>query len=358
MLVIRPKDPSRKPLQFDIAQLTLRTEGIRAPLKYEAKLRNPKPPGNVESWGQFGPWKREDPGASPLEGMYTFRDADLGVFRSIGGALESTGSFHGELSRLRASGEVFVPRFYLKISGNRMPLRAAFEAEVDGTNGNTSLRPVHAQLGQSRFTTTGTIFKHDGDTRRTIDLGVRMTDGRIEDFLRLAMKGDKQFLTGRLRLDTQLKIPPMAGKVVEKLNLRGTFELGDGRFQTIAVQEKLDELSRKGQGQPGNPEIDDVISRMGGEFVLDDQTFDFSRLSFGVPGADVDLAGRYEIEAERLDFRGTMKLRAKVSQTQKGIKRWVLKPVDPFFSKEGAGTFLRIKIGGTRNSPEFGLDKR
>jgi hypothetical protein len=40
-----------------------------------------------------------------------------------------------------------------------------------------------------------------------------------------------------------------------------------------------------------------------------------------------------------------------------GWKRWALKPVDPFFAKEGAGTFLRIAITGSAQQPKFGLAK-
>ena len=50
-------------------------------------------------------------------------------------------------------------------------------------------------------------------------------------------------------------------------------------------------------------------------------------------------------------------MRAKVSQTVTGWKRWALKPADPFFSKNGAGTFLHIKVDGTAGDPNFGLDR-
>jgi hypothetical protein len=49
-------------------------------------------------------------------------------------------------------------------------------------------------------------------------------------------------------------------------------------------------------------------------------------------------------------------LDVKVSQTQTGWRRWVLKPIDPFFSKRGASTFLHIKIVGSAKDPQFGLD--
>jgi hypothetical protein len=57
-----------------------------------------------------------------------------------------------------------------------------------------------------------------------------------------------------------------------------------------------------------------------------------------------------------VDFHGSLGLEAKLSQTMTGWKRWVLKPVDPFFAKNGVGTFLRIKIDGTSKAPNFGLD--
>ena len=81
-----------------------------------------------------------------------------------------------------------------------------------------------------------------------------------------------------------------------------------------------------------------------------------SLLLFLVAGL-MEIGGHYEMGTEDLDFRGTARLRAKVSQTQTGWKRWALKPVDPFFSKKGAGTFVKIKIDGNRKDPQFGLDR-
>ena len=60
--------------------------------------------------------------------------------------------------------------------------------------------------------------------------------------------------------------------------------------------------------------------------------------------------------ADNLDFHGALMLDARVSETQAGWKRWVLKAVDPFFSKRGAGTFLHIKVVGRARDPKFGLD--
>jgi hypothetical protein len=97
---------------------------------------------------------------------------------------------------------------------------------------------------------------------------------------------------------------------------------------------------------------------MRGTFDLNGQALSFSSLQFVVPGAAVDMAGNYQLDADQLDFHGSLRLTAKVSQTQSGWKRIVLKPLDPFFSKNGAGTFLRIQATGSAKDPQFGRDKR
>jgi hypothetical protein len=104
-------------------------------------------------------------------------------------------------------------------------------------------------------------------------------------------------------------------------------------------------------------EIDQVVLAMGGRFRMEDETISFDSLSFAVPGSGVDLSGSYDLDADVLDFHGTLKLDAKVSQTMTGWKRWLLKPVDPFFAKNGAGTFLRIQVTGSPKAPKFGRDK-
>jgi hypothetical protein len=39
-----------------------------------------------------------------------------------------------------------------------------------------------------------------------------------------------------------------------------------------------------------------------------------------------------------------------------GWKSLLLKAVDPFFKKDGAGAVLPIKITGTKSDPHFGLN--
>ena len=355
-LRILPKSSKKFPLHFDIHRLRLQSAGPNVAMKYEAALTNAKPRGEIQSSGTLGPWVADEPGDSHLAGLYNFTDADLGVFSGIGGTLESSGQFAGTLSSVDVKGEATVPDFRLKRVGNRIRLQTRFEVRVDGTSGDTILRPVIGSLGGTNFRTSGGIIRHESDLRRTISLNVSMPSGNIDDLLSLAMKGTP-FMRGKISLNTKIDIPPLTGSVREKLLLDGQFQLSQARFLKPTVQEQIDTLSRRGRGQPNNTDISGVVSLMAGRFTLANEVVTFHSLSFAVPGSGVDLAGTYDLDRDMLDFHGTLRLQAKVSETMTGWKRWVLKPIDPFFSKQGAGTLLRIQVVGTSKEPKFGRDR-
>jgi len=356
-LVILPQDKTKVPLDFHIHEVRLTSVGNEVAMKYDATLTNAKPPGEIKSTGSFGPWNGPDPDQTPLSGDYIFDKADLGVFNGIAGILHSTGHFQGVLSSITARGQADVPDFRLKMAGNPVRLSTKFEVQVDGTNGDTILKPVVARLGSTDFTTSGAVIKHEKDPRRTIKLNVQMPKGQVRDLLTLAMKG-APFMEGQVYLKTSIDIPPLTTKVREKLLLDGQFDVTQGKFLRSTIQDQLDSLSQRGQGQPGNEQIDEVVSRMKGVFKLENEVITFKSLAFAVPGADVELAGNYDMDHDGLDFFGMLRLQARVSQTMKGWKRWVLKPIDPLFAKGGAGTLLHVKVDGSARAPKFGLDRK
>ena len=76
-----------------------------------------------------------------------------------------------------------------------------------------------------------------------------------------------------------------------------------------------------------------------------------------VPGARVEVGGRYTVRGEALDFRGTVSLEAKLSQLTTGVKSFFLRAVDPLVRRKGQ-TVIPITIGGTVSEPKVGLDVR
>ena len=70
----------------------------------------------------------------------------------------------------------------------------------------------------------------------------------------------------------------------------------------------------------------------------------------------MQLAGGYGLRSEELDFKGKVRLQATVSQLTTGFRSILLKMVDPFFRKNGAGAEIPIKVEGSREKPKFGFD--
>ncbi len=350
-----PREKEKPPKEFELHELRLYGAGAGQPMAYTTRMTNYKPPGMIDSKGSFGPWNSEDPGGSPLAGAYDFQKADLGVFTGIEGILTSTGKFSGQLNHIDVVGEANVPDFRLKMAGNPVPLKTKFVALVDGTNGNTSLKPVEAMLGNTPMLIQGDIIGEKDVKGKNITLDAVINNGRLEDVLRLAVKG-KNPMTGSISLKAQIDLPRGDVDVIQKLGLRGDVVMHGMRFTNQEIQGKIDELSRRGQGAPGHNEIAQMRSRVDGNFTLGDTVIRFRKLKYSVEGAEVDLAGHYGIKSEEIDFAGALRLDAKASQTFKGMKSLMLKPFDGLVSRGNRGTVLSIKIEGSRSHPKFGLD--
>jgi len=353
-LTTLPRDAWKEPLQFNIQHLRLSGGGPADAMKFDAVLMNAKPPGEIRSNGTFGPWDREEPGGTPVSGKYTFRDADLSVFKGIAGKLSSDGDYHGSLGHIEVGGTTDVPSFTLAIAGNPVHLTTQFKAVVDGTDGNTYLRPVIGQFGHTSLTAQGSIEGKQGVQGKTVSLDVVVDAGRIEDMLLLAMKG-KPPMRGAVHFHTKLVIPPGDVDVAEKIVLDGAFTMDSAHFSELNVQEKVNELSHRGEGKPEESDQDTVASAFKGGFKVSKGVITLSGLSFAVPGVTVDLNGTYGLLNSEMDFRGTARLVAKISETTTGWKSVLLKALDPIFKRKNVGAEIPLHIRGTPDKPSFGL---
>jgi hypothetical protein len=130
-------------------------------------------------------------------------------------------------------------------------------------------------------------------------------------------------------------------------------------FTNDKIQGKIDAFSMRSQGKPKLAQdnaADNVNSEMNGTFSLSNGLLSFSQLQFQMPGTRVSLVGSYSLDGNQFDFHGDARMDAKLSQMVTGWKSMLLKPADRFFSKNGAGTQIPIKITGTKSEPQFGID--
>jgi hypothetical protein len=357
-LTIIPGKPGKAPKVWAIHHLRMHDLGSTHSWPFEATLTNGVPPGEIQTNGGFGPWNRNEPGDTPVDGTFNFEKADLGVFKGISGTLASHGSFGGTLDQLEANGETDTPDFTIKVGGHPFPLHVKYKALIDGTNGDTRLQNIDAWFLNSYLHAVGAVLDGPkGEHGRTVSLDVAMDKSRIEDIMKMAVKADTPPMTGALKLNTKFLLPPGERDVVERLILDGQFWIGQAKFTNYDVQGKIEELSKRASAKTVADTKDHVVSNFQGKFKLGDGRLVLPDLTFEVPGAKVQLAGNYALQAEALDFQGQLLLDAKISETVTGIKSMLLKAVDPLFKqKDGSGSAIPIRIAGSRNAPAFGLD--
>ena len=358
IITLIPRRAGKPPKVFTVHHLVMDSLGISQTIPYIATLTNPVPKGEIETSGTFGPWNVAHPARTPITGKYVFANANLDTINGLSGVLSSTGEFHGPLNRIEVQGTTDTPKFQVDAGGQAVPLKTKFTAVVDGSDGDTYLKQVDASFLETSMVARGAVIGLEGVPGRRIEVDVEMQNGRIEDLLRLAVQSDKPILQGAARLQAKLVIPPEKKKVIDKLQLNGEFVLSQAKFTDAGVQTKLTGLSRRGQGLDKEEEMGDVLSNLRGRFVVENAAVTFSSLTFSVPGAAVELAGRYGMRDEQIDFKGKLKMQASLSQVVAGggMKGFFLKAFDPIFKKDGAGMVLPIKIAGTRKAPKFGLD--
>ncbi len=350
-----PGKPQKEPLEWDIHDLDLHDAGIDKPFRFHGTLTNGKPKGEIDTRGDFGPWDLDDPGATPVSGSYKFTDADLGPFPGIAGILSSTGKFTGELSKLQVNGETDTPNFSLDKVGKPVPLHTEFSATVDGTNGDTLLHPVRATLIRSLIIADGSVINEPGHVGHRIELDVGAPDARIQDILSLAMDSEPPILTGATKITAKLVLPPGKEKVLDKMILDGQIGVDDARWSSPEVRESLKDLSRRAEGNPKDADAGSAVSDLHGKFHVEKGIVTFSNLAFSIPGAAIDLSGTYQLVGGKIDLKGHLRLKAKLSQTVTGANSFFLKLLDPFFEKNGAGAVVPISIGGTREHPTVGI---
>lgn len=282
--------------------------------------------------------------------------------------LSSQGKYSGQLDTINVDGTTDTPDFSVDVSEHKVDLTTQFHAIVNGTNGNTYLQPVKAHFLHTDITATGDVVRVQGQPGHDIHLNVVIDKGRVEDLLELGVNTDPPVMTGNMQLKTKFYLPPGKEPVNQKLQLQGTFAAQNISFSNDKIQKKMDQLSLRSQGKAAEakgmdnetgvllPGQQDVQANMHGTFSLGNGKLTLPQLVCAVPGAEIRLAGVYTLDGKEFDFTGHARMQASVSSIVGGWKGKLLTPLNPFFSKNGAGTDIPIKITGTQSNPHFGLN--
>jgi len=352
ILEFTPRDPWKLPIRFEVHEFVLQDLGSNGAMAFQTALSNPEPPGEVRVIGQLGPWRSDDPAQTQLTGVYSFRHANLGVFRGIGGILASDGKFRGMIEQLEVEGSTDMPNFEVTSSAHKARLGSQFHAFVNATNGNVVLRDVTAHFGNTTIVSQGTIAGQPKQKEKIALLDMVVREGRIQDLLLLVVKSAHSPLTGVVSLKARAAVPPGPRPFLHKVELQADFGIDSASFTNLKTQQTVDRLSERAQGEK-NEDPESVLSDLKGHVDLKDGIANFSSLSFGVPGAVAQMNGTYDLGSEEIDLRGMLHMRAKLSDATSGIQSFLIKALNPFLRNNHPGAEVPVHITGTYSHPVY-----
>jgi hypothetical protein len=351
------RQPGEDRFILKIDHLTLDHVTQSDPVTFHARFNNTEPPGEIRSDGRFGPWNEDDPASTELSGSYTYEHVKLGVFEGIAGTLSSQGKYSGTLGHIDAEGNVDVPDFNVSASHHAEHLTSSFHAVVDGTNGDTYLTRVESHFGRTTVTSQGDVKGHPGQRGKTVTLNLSVTQGRIEDLLRL-LSGSRPAETGNVRFQTKVQLAPGPQGFLRRLRLDGDFGIGGGRFASSEVQMPVNRLAESARGETKHQEEADatvVLSNLKGHVSANAGIATLSKASFTEPGTIAEIGGTYNLIDKTLNLRGVLHTSGKLADTKSGFQSLVLQALNPFMKKKSI-TVVPFVITGTSSNPSLALD--
>lgn len=355
VIEIASNEPHEPPLRFDIREAQLNEVGLRSAIRYRIKFHSPNPPGEIFATGRFGPWSDRDPENTPLSGGYNYTDANLVIYDGIAGIMSSDGKFDGTLKHIDVLGSTDVPAFELKSSGHEVHLQTKFDAWVDGSNGDIFLKRVEAKLGRTTVVAEGRIADSDGSKGKTAKFHLSSRDGRIEDILNLFVTSPVAPMVGAISFDGESEIYNGDSPFLDRIRLAGTFAIDQAEFTAGDTQGEVDKLSAGAQGKKKDDPAT-ALTTLKGNVQLAHSIANLSDVDLRIPGAHALLHGTFNVINYRIDLHGKMRVETRISKTESGLKAVILKVMDPIFKKKRTGEIVPVRITGTYEKPEFGLD--
>ena len=350
--------------RFPIRQIIMRNLHKGQAVPYFVDMESAQPKGRLQASGSFGPLVAGHLASTPVSGSYYFAPIDLGSISGLAGIASGSGHFHGPLASVECDAQGEIPNFAVG-AGRRTHVSAKAQGTVNGLNGDIALKSIEAHSGDS------TVLAHGGiiGNPKAVSLELSVVHGRAQDILRPFMSSEAP-IVGAVRLHGHAFLAPAQHKATffDRLLVEGAFYVHGERLTNAAAEQKLSAFSERAQGkkfsnpedpptashaataQNGDPTPADapgVLSGLGGGVSIRNGVAYFERLRFQMPGASVDLHGKFNLLSHSVHLLGDLHMDSDISHVTTGFKSLLLKPLAPFFKKDNAGAVLPIAVTGS-----------
>lgn len=301
------EQPIAPPVVFDIRGLNLKDVSTTKSFPYAADIVYSNPAITVQLSGHFGP-VASIATATPLDGDYSFKNADLSTLSGVKGLVSSSGHIAGTLGSVTVEGTAQTPAASLPVSAHAFPLDAKFHLLLDTASGTTTFAPLEIALPHGSLTAQGTMKLLPGGADIAVDV-LNVPRGRIEELLEIGTRTVPPLMSGNLTLQAKLHLPPGPQPFQQKLQATGTLSIGGVQFSDPKLQQRINELSKLAQGKINllgkSPDSRaPVDSNAVAEFSLANGELTVPSLRYQVPGATAQMAGTYELERDTFAFKG------------------------------------------------------
>src|SRR5262249_27334996 len=157
--------------------------------------------------------------------------------------------FSGPLGRIEAKGDIDIPDFSVTRSKHAVHVRSAFHAFINGLNGDVRLDRVSAGFLGTKVSASVDIKAQTGVHGKVAAVDLFVTEGRIQDVLRLFVSEPQPPLNGVTSFRAHVVQPPGEGSFLDKVRLTGDFGIVGGQFTTDSTQGSVAELSERARGE-------------------------------------------------------------------------------------------------------------
>ena len=354
-LEIFSSDGGHQPFHVSIRSLVLTGIGS-SQLTFRVAARSARPPADFQADGRLGQFRSNTVKSTPISGRYTVSNADLSVFGGVSGLLSSSGKIGGTLARIEWEGTALVPNFEVAGTGHKGPLQSDYTIFVDTNDAKTELQKIRASFRRSTVLAHGQVSQAASAHGKTLGLALRMEQGRVDDLLWLVSGQPRPGMTGDIRFDASVELPPAPPEFLRRLILRGNVEITRALFTNPKMQLPLNYLSESANGMNKREQRADTQEIPGVIRGAVNDSHAIARLTnvhYSAPGVNASLDGEFNLVDKGINFKGVLATEGKLGDGTTGLKSLLLKIARPFLAihRQGKITTVLFTIRGSSQHP-------
>ncbi|HWD99210.1 MAG TPA: hypothetical protein VG345_09240 [Bryobacteraceae bacterium] len=352
-------EPGHEPFPINIHKLVLTGAGGSHP-KFQIAAAGMRPPGEFQAEGDIDRSRSNSLKMAGVSGRFHFNKVDLGVFGGISGTLDASGRIGGTIQQLRWDGRAVAPDFQVSGSAHRVRLESAYNVLLRTSDATADLQHIQVSFNRTVLSAQGRVSKEPSHAGKTLQLGVKVDRGRIDDLLLLFSGRPRPGMTGSVRIDANVVLPPAPPKFLSRLKLDGSFEIRNALFTNPATQSPLNYLSESADGEKKPEEREDGRQIPGVIHGAVHDSAGIARLSgirYFAAGVNATVGGEFNIVSKAVDLRGVLATTGKLSDGTTGFKSILLHVARPFLAIHSKGkiTTVAFTIQGAASHPVLSL---